>query len=79
MMWRYAEAVWGNGLFERQRWQSFRKFWPVVANSFTRCPVADTFADSGRPSFQETLFYAGFDWKMFNRRWTRMDADLKAS
>jgi len=48
-----------HGGFERQWWQSFSKFWPVVANCFTNRLVTDTFADSGRPPFQEALYLRG--------------------
>jgi hypothetical protein len=43
------------GGLECQWWQSFSKFQPVVANSFSTRPVTDSFTDSGRHWASEPL------------------------
>jgi hypothetical protein len=49
-----------NGVNERALWQSFSKFWPVVANRNVIRRMTDSFADSGRPSDKQTLTNRGF-------------------
>jgi hypothetical protein len=58
-----------NGGHERE----VAEFQPVLSNCFTIRPVTDTFADSGRPSVQETLIHTGFD--SLNIDLTRINTD----
>ena len=46
-----------NGGHERE----VAEFQPVLSNCFTIRPVTDTFADSGRPSGEQTLLNKGFN------------------